>query len=283
MINTRVRAVAAGAAAALLLSPLAACGSDDDGADTKKSSASASADPSADASAEASEGSDAEGASSDDEGGAVDKDEFIKALQDGIEDGKSAHMTMKMGTMLDAEGDVVYDDNGSSMKMTMDMGGQKATMIFVDGVLYMQMPGMSQPGKFTKVDKDTPQLGAMIQQMENMGPAGSTEVMQKGLKDVKLVGDDEIDGEKVKHYKVTVDTSAAAGQMGVDPSAAPEAMQDVAYDLYLDEDNRMRKVQMEIQGQQMVMEVTDWGKDVDIKAPPASDVVEVPGMAGSQQ
>lgn len=272
--RVRVRSIAAGTAAALLLSPLAACGSDqDNGGDAKSTSSetSASAEPSESASPTEADSDAAE------TGKKINKDNFAEVLTAAMRKQETAHMTMKMGAALDAEGDVRYGADGNEMKMTMGMGQQKATMIFVDDTLYMQMPGMTQPGKWTKVTGDDPTLGSMVDQMNGMGPEASLDVMKKGLKDVRYIGKE---GD-LQHYKVTVDTSAAMDSLGgMAEGAQGNAPQEITYDMYVDQDNLMRKLVMNFMDQQMVMEVTQWGHDVDIQAPPAGDVVQMPGSAG---
>lgn len=278
MTNTRVRAVAASAVVALLLSPLAACGSDEEKPEAAGSTASSSA--KADVSASATPAGDAEtpGASGEE----IDAANFAELMSAAIQEQETAHVSMKMGDSLSVEGDVRYGDDGTAMKVTMGMGQQDATMIFVDDVLYMQMPGMSQPGKWTKVTKGDAALGQIVEQMDAMGPRGSLEVMKNGLQEVRLVGTEEVDGEQLKHYEVTVDAQAALESLGqLGDAAGGDVPQEVSYDLYLDDDNLMRRIVLDVAGQQMVMETSDWGKDVEIEAPPASDVVELPSGSGA--
>jgi hypothetical protein len=60
-----------------------------------------------------------------------------------------------------------------------------------------------------------------------------------------------------------------------------ELPDEMTYDLYLDDENLMRRVSIDLTGQKLVVNATDWGKDVDIDAPPAADVVELPSGSGS--
>lgn len=279
MTDTRARAVAAGAVAALFLAPLAACGSDEKPSATKHpASASSSVTPDASESAEPSADDSSPSPAS---GSTVDADDFAELITAAIAQKKTAHMTMDMGSALRAEGDVRYGESGSEMRMTMGMGGQDMTMLVTGGTLYLQMPGMTPAGKWAKVDKDNPAMGQLVEQMDAMGPTGSLEVMKKGLQDVRLVGKEDVKGEELNHYKVTVDPKAAADAMGALGKRAGDLPSSIAYDLYLDDDNLMRRVVIDISGQQMVMELSDWGKPVDIKAPPAGDVVELSQMGAT--
>ena len=63
----------------------------------------------------------------------------------------------------------------------------------------------------------------------------------------------------------------------------------ITYDMWLDDSDLMRRIEFDLgamMGQQgsggaggMVMTMNDWGKPVTVKAPPAKDLVEMPGGA----
>jgi hypothetical protein len=57
--------------------------------------------------------------------------------------------------------------------------------------------------------------------------------------------------------------------------------QEMTYDLYLDDEDLMRRVTIDLGSQKLVVNATDWGKDVDIDAPETADVVELPSGSGS--
>lgn len=259
MKKTRMRTLAAGAAVAVLLSPLAACGSADD--TSGKGGTSSSSTSSKDA--------------------VLTKEDFAEKITQAMLDKKTAHVVMSMEGA-SGEGDMFYDGKTTALRMTLSEGSEKMTMIFTDGVMYMQAPGIAPAGKWAKIDKDTPMLGQMLSQLGSMGPADQMKMMERGLKDLKKVRETEIDGDKVIEYAVTVDSAAAMKASGVDlpPDAASSMPKELVYTIFLTPDHLMRRMSMSLAGQSVKMDMSDWGQDVDISAPAAKDVVpfKMPGM-----
>jgi hypothetical protein len=70
-----------------------------------------------------------------------------------------------------------------------------------------------------------------------------------------------------------VDTEAVAKTLGGLAAAAGNLPKSVTYDLYVDQDHLMRRVVMTVAKQTITMTVSKWGEPVDIKAPPASQVM----------
>lgn len=269
MTKARTRTIAATAVATLALTLLAACGSDDEGAPESTSSSSATEDPTTDSSADAGEETPAA------RGTLLTEDNFTEVMRAALQESESAHMAMRMGSLMSLEGDVSYDGDVTEMAMTLGLGSGDGSgrLVFVDEILYLQMPGMTQEGKWTQLDSSHPTLGTLVDRMTQMGPGGSVELMGDGLEEIEHVGQDRIDGAKVTKYEVTVETAAVASSLGV-PEGSSGIPSSVTYDLFVTEDNLIRRMVVEIQGQELVLDVTDWGKDVDIEAPPAGDVVE---------
>ena len=277
MLITRSRTLAAIAAGALVLTAVAGCGSDDKGKDADaKSTASSSSSPSASASTDT---GDVTGSTDDstevDEADAaapgerLTTDNLVATMLAAMRDKQTAHMSMKIGSSISADADVRYSEDATEMKMSMDMGSTKASVILVDGVVYMQQ---SAGGKYVKIDKDTPGMGSIVEQMSGLSPDGSIEAMRGALKSVKYAGSDTVDGTKVSKYRVTADTSAMASSLGGAAGSA-DLPDTVTYTLYVDRDQLMRRIDMDIAGQEIQMLVSDWGKPVDITAPSASEIM----------
>jgi LppX_LprAFG lipoprotein len=273
-----LRRVAALTATPVLLVALTACGGDDSEQATDEpagASSSSSDEPAADD--DAADESDSEPA----EGEEVDKDEFIADFQEGVEQAGTAHMTMSTGasgTTLDAEGEVDYSTTPPSMAMTMTsgaMGDQPIDIRLVDGVFYMNMGQMSQDKfyKFDLDDKNGP-MGDMSSLTESMDPVKSFEQFTAGLDSVVYVGEEDVDGEDLDHYLLSLDTSKIESMQGEAGAGLPKELE---YDLWLDDDNRMRQVQIDVAQAQVDMKIFDWDEPVDIEAPDASEVTELPG------
>jgi hypothetical protein len=216
-------------------------------------------------------------------GEGYDADELIDAMQAAFQQNRSAHMTMRAtgGQMqMSAEGDVSYAGGQSAMRMTMQapaLGAGRVEMRAIDGVLYMSIPPMTPRGKFVKVDPRDPNSPlAGMDLTGQLDPMHSFDAFRDGLKKVRFVGEESVDGEDMDHYVLTVDTSAVLKSGG--QQVAPGMPKTVTYDLWLDRDDLMRRLSFDVAGTGMVLEMSQWGEPVHVTAPPASAIMTMPGM-----
>jgi hypothetical protein len=277
MLTTRSRSLTAIAAGAALVAALAGCGGSGDKADKGKdagassstsesSSPSASTSPTADATGAVDTGDTGHAAAP---GERLTVDNLVPTMLAAMREKKTAHMVMDIGSSVGAEADLRYTGSGTDMKMSMDMGPTKASVILVGNVMYMQQ---SAGGKYLKIDSSDPTMGSILKQMSSLGPESSISAMKGALKKVEYVGSDTVDGDKVSKYQVTVDTTAMADTLG-GAAGLGDLPKTVTYDLYVDHDHLMRRIDMTVQKQHIDMRVSNWGKPVEIKAPPASQVM----------
>jgi hypothetical protein len=275
---TRTLAVRRSLAAALVLplaaAALTACNDDD-------SSSSSSGSSSAPSPSEAT--SSDSGSPSTDAGGSVEPAAFVDRLEAGIERSTTAHVSMSldtgaMGTMT-GKGDLDYSTSSSpgvAMTLSSDALGGDMDVRLVDQVMYISIPKMTHD-KVVKVDLDDPSnpLGAGL---GGLDPLSSLTALEKGTKSVTYVGQEEVDGRQLDHYQLRVDTAEllkSTGQKVPQGGGFPDT---VDYQIWLDDQQRVAKVVMDLGDQgSLEMSVTDWGTDVDIEAPPADQVVEMPG------
>lgn len=267
MRTTRHRTLAAVAAGALLLGPLAACGSDDKAKDASSTTSSATSSPSASESAgESPAAVSTSGAAAP--GERLTRDNLVATMLAAMHEKKTAHMAMQIGSSVGAEADVRYTGERTDMKMSMDMGPTKAVVIMVDGAMYIQQAG----GKFQKIDSSDPAMGSLLEGMSNFGPESSVSAMKGAVQKVEYAGTDTVDGTKVSKYHVTVDSSSIAKTLGTTAGGA-DLPETVSYDLYVDDQHLMRRIDMTVNKQHITMTVSRWGEPVDIAAPPASQLV----------
>jgi hypothetical protein len=276
MLTTRSRSLTAIAAGAVLLAALAGCGSDDkagkvkDAGAASTSSASSSPTASSSATADASEsGGAAVTGTPAAPGERLTVDNLVATMLAAMREKKTAHMVMDIGSSVGAEADLRYAGNRTDMRMSMDMGPTKAEVILVDNVMYMQQ---TAGGKYLKIDSSDPTMGSILKQMSSLGPESSISAMKGALKKVEYAGTDTVDGDKVTKYHVTVDTAAMTDTLG-GAAGLGDLPKTVTYDLYVDQDHLMRRIDMTVQKQHINMRVSNWGKPVEIKAPPASQVM----------
>jgi hypothetical protein len=283
------RALAAAAVASLLGTGLAACG--DKGGDGSAAAGGGSASSSA-----SSSGSSAvTPVGNARPGQQVSPAQFLRAVQQGLAASTTAHLTMSMDLgqtgRMTGQGEVDYTAEPPEMAMTLTLpmaGGKPADVRFVDGILYVSMGGLTG-GKFVRIDPSDPNgplggagLGQMLGQMD---PAKTLTELRAGIRSLTYVGNEDVSGRRLDHYRISVDTAALLKAMGGATSQAPAGMpKTVTYDVWLDDHQRLAQMttQLPVAGAQASMktELTDWGAAVHIAAPPASQVTDPSTLKG---
>jgi hypothetical protein len=151
----------------------------------------------------------------------------------------------------------------------------KGRMVVVNNIVYVSMKSITPAGKYLKLDpkdKSNPMAGLFSQLLNQMDPTKTFDAFDHGLKSVKHVGTDTVDGTKVDHYKVAVDTAAALkAQKQKVPAGMPKT---ITYDIWMDAAHLMRRLTFAMQGARMEMKASGWGEPVTIKAPAAADIVK---------
>ena len=266
--------VASTISSTLLLLSLTACGSDAD-TSAEESTPSESSSPSSSAAVSSptptEAGVDAANAA------------FLERLRAGVGESGSVHVAMKLTgpVSMTAEGDTAYGTEGSEMQMSLEMEGMGQAgaidMLLVDDTFYMSMDGVTPPGKYFEVPEDSPMMGG-LKGGGSLSPADSLKAFEAGLEEVEEIGQDNFGGEPVTGYRVTVDSEKALEAMGTpETPGMPETLD---YEVWLDEQDRMRRMTIELAGTTVTADMTKWGEDVSIEAPEPSDIVEAPPMMG---
>ncbi|QBX54856.1 hypothetical protein EXE58_04825 [Nocardioides seonyuensis] len=187
-------------------------------------------------------------------------------------------------------GEARYTDSGVEMRATSD-GAQAMEMVMLDQVVYMKSPDMGMGDKWLKIDLKT--AGDSLFGM--LAKATDPEAMFKAMeapKKVELLGQEEIDGVETNHYRVTIDPTNYMEAMGFPAEMATYMPKELVTDMWVDGDNLPRKYAQDVStpaaGGQPASKsstegfYTDFGTDVEIEAPPASEVTDqIPGMPGA--
>ncbi|MFG2880490.1 hypothetical protein ACGFYU_36670 [Streptomyces sp. NPDC048337] len=121
------------------------------------------------------------------------------------------------------------------------------TELLVPGALYMKNRGSGVPDdKWVRVDTTTLADGNLVTGGAT-DPLVAAELL-RGVQEVSYVGETEVAGTKVRHYRGTTDIGRAAGSASPEVRGALEAAAKgfskdaVPFDAYLDEQGRLRKV-----------------------------------------
>jgi hypothetical protein len=262
------RSLAGAALAPLLFLGFAACGDDEPtgAAGETSESASPSAAPAT--------------------GESIDPATFVDDILGGLVDASTAHLSMSMKggpASMTMEGDVDYASTPPEMAMSMTnamLGDGTIEIRLVDGVMYMQLPQVGK-GRWVKMDlsaADSPLGGDLLKQMN---PETQLKAMQDAVTKVEYVGEERVDGDSLKHYTMTVRSEAfrdLQDQLGAAGSGAADKLPSaLTYDLWTDDDGLLRQTEIALGDLGSVtMTMSDWGEPVDIEAPPADDVMEMP-------
>ena len=250
---------------------LAACGNDD------SEDSSATSGNAADESSQTSDksGSDAEAPA---EGEEVDVEALLDDMSEGLGTMSTAHVTMDMtlmGQKMHGEGDSSYEDDDTRSRFTMTVpGAGEMEMVLIGTTLYMKLDQLTQ-GKFLKADVRDPNgpLGDMSSLVTSVDPAQNFEAYRAGYTKAVYRGEEELQGETMRKYLFTLDLTKVDQ---FKQQARKAGISETPVEMWLDEDDVMRKLHMEmdVQGQKTVtdVEVSDLGEDVTIEAPPASEV-----------
>lgn len=296
-LNVR-RAAASFLAVPLALGALVACGSDD-GEDKETSagagpSASASpeagetdsgdpeADPTASATESGEQGGDGDpetepGGEEQQPGTKISTEDFMALLQGSLTG--TAHVTMRNeGGLVQStsEGDMDFSSDPPSMDLTMnapDMGGDMH-MVLLDDVIYMRMGDLSK-GKYLKLDLNDPENMMGEEMTAQLDPRTSLNMMKDAVTEVSYLGRTSLDGDQVDQYRAVIDPGRMFKDEEIPADSIPKRM---TYEVWVDDDNRIRQVVTKA-GKQLgssIITYSDWGKKVTVKAPPASQVEEMP-------
>lgn len=210
-------------------------------------------------------------------------DELLERLKSpGEEQLSSFEMAMDMsaqGQELAMAGAVDMGGETPEMNITMDITGLGSMeMILVDGAAYLALPGVTEEGQYVEVPAD--QLGQFgAGDLTSSVDLGATwDGWDAGAQRATFLGSEDVDGEPMDHYQIVVDAAAAAEAMGQpDVAGMPPKL---TYDVWVDEDDFMRQMSFEVEGEVLEMTMDNWGGDVDVQAPDPSSIVEVPGFSG---
>lgn len=220
----------------------------------------------------------------------IDPVAFFEKAQKAMTDAKTYSMTVEMDstgekTTMTGVGDI-SDAAHPKADMKLSMPGSAAQMhMIIDGTnVYMQMPGVGGDGKFVRMPLSVLSQAGGQDVSTLMNPSENLALTQQAVDRVVFTGTEDVAGETLRRYKVTMDPQklqqglATSGPTAMpSPTGMPESL---PYDLWLDDAGRMRKMTMNLEGTAMTMTTTDYGKPVTITPPPAASVTQMPGLSG---
>ena len=267
---------------------LAACSDDSGSSDTSSSASDESndtADDSTDESTEAPEESEEPAEASLAE---LSVDDFYPSVMAAMKDAETFAFETTSGSAGQTQtmaGQARFSDAGVEMKAA-STGAQAMEMNLHGQAMYMKSPDLGAGDKWLKIDLSDPDsIFGMI------GKATDPEVMFKAMeapKKLELVGSEDVDGVETNHYRITLDPAQYLDAMDFPAAMADMLPKEMVTEMWVDADNLPRKFAQTMEvpavgGGQATSSTTegtysDFGADVEIEEPPASEVTEQPGM-----
>jgi hypothetical protein len=271
MRSLTLRRVAVAVVVPLALGSLAACGNDD---------STQAADPGA---GHVTTGTPTPTQKTDPGPQRVDPAAFVNRLKTATRSLTTARFTLTMdvsGQTVYAKGALDMTGDHPAMQFSMDLTGMGTPMDMriVDNVMYIQDPttGGEKYIKMDMSDANGP-LGDLGSTFDSYKPNAMIAGISPDLyRKVTDLGSQDVGGRRLEHYRVVVDTRGASQVFKNLPSTAslPRTM---TSDIWLDSQDRTAKFSMLMKKVSKVTATyTDYGADVHITAPPASQITELP-------
>jgi hypothetical protein len=209
----------------------------------------------------------------------VDSAQFLAMVKAGARKLTTAKFSMTLdasGQQISADGALDMTGGSPAMKISMDLSGMgtPTDMILLGGAMYIAMPGSN--GTFMKVDLTDPHgpLGSMGDTLGGIDPKSLMDQLSSDVfKKVVYDGTETVRGQQLRHYSVTLDTSAVPMLKGMPSSSTASLPKTMSYELWLDDQGRMAQLKMLMRKVlSMTLSYSDFGAPVDIKAPDPSKV-----------
>ncbi|HWV27838.1 MAG TPA: LppX_LprAFG lipoprotein [Aeromicrobium sp.] len=209
--------------------------------------------------------------------GALMQDNFAEQIGTAMQKAGSVHVKLDASGVMTAEGDQTMGDNPADTAMTLSMSvsGMTIDMVLAEQKLFMKMPQLTGD-KYAVVDLTdtsnplTKEFGSLAQQSN---VSQQFDAFGEAVQTFEKVDDaQKIDGVDTQAYDVTVDARKLGEVQGQDTTGLPEV---VTYRFYVGDDNLVRRMTMDMMGQSLQMDFTDWGKDVSITAPGADEITDL--------
>jgi len=238
-----------------------------------------------------------------------------KALSLGVDGGfdtpaQRSHVTADLSSLAE-----LFKSFGSSFGGTVkgDLGSPedwKLEAIQDGDTVYVRFPLMAKdlPGGKTWIKGDAKDLArANGGQMSQLGSFAGTDardvfgLLKAVSGSIESVGSEEIRGVETSHYRATIDFAKLEQLVpkeqrqslgGLDQSAKQAGLTELPLDVWIDADQRVRKLSIDLDAKQpgadasvkasLVVELYDYGTPLDVELPPADQVVDAATLKPTQ-
>ncbi|MET4077811.1 LppX_LprAFG lipoprotein [Janibacter sp. UYMM211] len=203
-------------------------------------------------------------------GESVDRDDFVERVRRGLRDSPSAEVQAEVelgGTTVEATG--AQDLDADALEMTVSADTLTFDYRAVDDRYFL-----AQPPRWVEIDPESADstVRATLDQIQLLSLQRQLDGFLGGVTSVGEQGSEDVDGEETTRYTTVVDTERARDAVGGDP--LPTTSDQLLYDVWLDEDDLIRKLVVDLDGTTVTLRADRWGEPVDIQTPDASEIVQ---------
>ena len=212
----------------------------------------------------------------------------------GAIDGASSDLSFRLGSLLELAGmpsaTMTQLAHGSMREITLEEDGDYVIYLRLGSLLSSRLPGgqqwikldLTKMGKSAGVDLSKLLSGSQLQ------PGDLLSLLKTEGAKIHKVGSATVNGAATTHYRGVVDTRARLKELGSPLLAGVAArMPKVPEDVWIGKDGLVRRVRVSFNlphggapvRTAMAMDISDYGADVDIAAPPSSQVFDATSFA----
>jgi hypothetical protein len=214
------------------------------------------------------------------EGAALTADTFAARITEAQRGETSVHFeltTMLHGQQTVAVTGVTRLDDPLAVSEKVTVAGTEVTLRIVGDMAYMNAGELSQ-GKWIEVDPtDTsnPLASAFEGMLDTPDPNEEIDALNGAITSFTKSGrPEDFDGVGVQRYVITVDTDRLGGALKSQTAALGQKLpKTLTYSYWLDDEDRVRKVETDVVGSRVIMTFSRWGEPVTITAPSKDDIL----------
>lgn len=191
------------------------------------------------------------------------------------------------GEQISVSGAVDLAGESPALDVSMDLPPMGVVdLLLVDGSAYVNVPGLTPAGKYFEIPAQELDTLRASDLTDTLDLDSLMDTWDSTAQEVTFVGKEDVNGNQTDHFELELDPQKALDAMG--ETAAPDLGSEFGldldlagagtYDIWVGEDDLIAK--MVIGGEESAVTITldNWGQDLQVQAPDASDVMQFPGF-----
>ena len=222
----------------------------------------------------------------------------IASLQDAAKQAMAGVTSVQIGMTVDAAGmhitgtgqEAVANGKPTGVELveTVPSVGE-ISVVVTGGKVYFQLPAAlrpagSKPWFYVDASSGNAMAAQLLQSVNQLGSDATSKYLQS-VTNLKLVGQDTVDGVPATHYSMVVDPTAAPLDAATRSQLTKAGIKSVPMDMWFDSSYRPVRMLMSVKTTAGVVKTTmsfsDYNALVSVDAPPAAQVQPLPAGFGN--